>query len=131
METLGHAPHTLLHHTFPFIMLDEVSEIRPGMSGKGKKLLSFDESMNRRETFPQCLLIEAAAQLSGIVSGREAGGFLAGLKDMRFLKDVRAGDTVEFYSSMRSVFGGIYGFGVTAVSGGEPVMKGELYLAMA
>lgn len=124
-------PYQVLHHAFPFIMLDAVYEVEPGTSGKGRKNITSDEFLVRDAHYPACLLIEAAAQLSGIVSGREQGGFLAGMKNIVFRKLVSAGDMVEFRSIQNGTFGGLYSFQVQAFCGGEPVMEGELYLALA
>ncbi|MEE9523629.1 MAG: hypothetical protein V3V59_02645 [Thermodesulfovibrionales bacterium] len=124
-------PYTLLPHKFPFVMIDSVYDIDPGKSGKGKKLIPVDDSLGRGEVFPQVFLLEAAAQLSGIVSGREEGGFLAAVRDITFERKVVPGDAVEFQSETKGVFGGLYGFHVNAQCEGELVMKGDIYLALA
>ena len=123
--------YTLLPHTFPFILIDSVYDIDPGKSGKGKKLIPVDDSLGRGEVFPQVFLLEAAAQLSGIVSGREEGGFLAAVRDITFERKVVPEDAVEFQSETKGVFGGLYGFHVNAQCEGELVMKGDIYLALA
>jgi 3-hydroxyacyl-[acyl-carrier-protein] dehydratase len=124
-------PHAILGHAFPFVMLDRVYEIESGRSGKGQKMISCDDFLARDETYPRCLLVEVAAQLSGIVSGKEQGGMLAGLKDIFFLHDVFPGDVVEFRASVKGSFGGLYSFSVEASRGGDKVMVGEIYLAVA
>jgi 3-hydroxyacyl-[acyl-carrier-protein] dehydratase len=124
-------PYSLLPHTFPFIMIDEVFDIDEGKSGKGKKLIPVDDSLGRGAVFPQVFLVEAAAQLSGIVSGREEGGFLAAIRDVTFERKVVPGDSVEFRSETKGVFRGLYGFHVSAQCDGELVMKGDIYLALA
>lgn len=124
-------PYQVLHHAFPFIMLDAVYDVDPGTRGKGRKTIAADEFLVRNAYYPACLILEAAAQLSGIVSGREQGGFLAGMKDIVFRKQVSAGDMVEFRSIQNGTFGGLYSFTVQAFCGSELVMEGELYLALA
>lgn len=130
--TLSHnKPYELLPHTFPFVFIDEVTDIDPGKSGKGKKLITVDDSLGRGDVFAQVFLIEAAAQLSGIVSGRKEGGYLAAVRSITFGKKVVPGDVVEFNSETKGVFGGLYGFHVAAQCEDDLVMKGEIYLALA
>jgi len=131
MSTGDHTTYSLLPHEFPFIMIDEVYDIEVGKKGKGKKLIPVDDSLGRGDVFPNVLLIETAAQLSGIVSGRKQGGFFAGLRNISFHKGVRAGDTVHISSEMKGAFGGLYSFNVTASCEGEAVLEGELFLALA
>lgn len=130
--TLSHSkPYDILPHTFPFVYIDEVIDIVAGKSGKGKKSIPVDDSLGRGEVFPQVFLIEAAAQLSGIVSGREEGGYLAAVRDITFERRVIPGDVIEFSSETKGVFGGLYGFHISAQCNGDLVMKGDIYLALA
>ncbi len=131
MSLKNNRPYTILPHTFPFVLIDEVFDIDAGKSGKGKKLIPVDDSLGRGEMFPQVFLVEAAAQLSGIVSGREEGGFLAAVRDITFERKVVPGDAVEFSTETKGVFGGLYGFQVHAQCEGDLVMKGDIYLALA
>ncbi|GBD99954.1 3-hydroxyacyl-[acyl-carrier-protein] dehydratase FabZ [bacterium BMS3Abin07] len=124
-------PYNILPHSFPFVMLDKVLDVEKGRRGKGEKLVTCDDYPGRGDMFPQVLLLEASAQLSGIVSGREEGGYLAGMKNIHFEKNVMPGDVVEFESVMQGVFGGMYIFRVSARVGNETVMKGDIYLALA
>lgn len=124
-------PYTILQHAFPFVMLDRVYDLEFGVRGKGFKRITPDEFLCRIDTFPRTFILEAAAQLSGIVSGREEGGVFAGMKDISFTRDVRAGDTLELSSVVKGTFGGLYSFSVNAVCEGETVMEGEIYLALA
>jgi 3-hydroxyacyl-[acyl-carrier-protein] dehydratase len=131
MSLKNDKPYALLPHAFPFVLIDEVFDIDAGKSGKGKKLIPVDDSLGRGDVFPQAFLIEAAAQLSGIVSGREEGGYLAAVRGITFEKEVVPGDVVEFSSGTKGVFGGLYGFHVSAQCEGDLVMKGDIYLALA
>jgi len=124
-------PHFLLPHAFPFVMLDEVCGIERGRMGMGRKLIPSDDALGRGAVFPAVFLLEAAAQLSGMVSGREEGGFFAGIKDVSFSRQVVPGDVVEIESVMKGAFGGLFSFIVTARCDGELVMEGEIYLALA
>lgn len=124
-------PYTILQHAFPFVMLDKVFDVELGARGKGLKRITPDEFLCRADIFPQCFIVEAAAQLSGIVSGKEEGGVFAGMKDISFGKNVRAGDTLELSSVVKGAFGRLYSFSVNAVCDGEMVMEGEIYLALA
>lgn len=131
MSLNNYRPYTMIPHAFPFVMIDLVFDIEEGKSGKGRKLIPFDDSIGRGDMFPQVFLLEAAAQLSGIVSGRKEGGFLAALRDITFERNVVPGDVVEFLSETKGVFGGLYGFHVNVQCDGEVVMKGDIYLALA
>jgi len=65
-------PAAYLPHRFPFLMLDRVLELKPGVSARARYRTS-----GSLQVFPQVLLVEAVAQLSGIaaVERQGEGGF--------------------------------------------------------
>lgn len=123
--------YALLPHEFPCVMIDKVYDVEIGKRGRGIKLIPGDDVLGRGKVFPSVFLIETAAQLSGIISGREKGGVIAGLRNMSFGQEVYAGDAVQVSSAMNGAFGGVYSFSVMAVCRNETVMEGEIFLALA
>jgi 3-hydroxyacyl-[acyl-carrier-protein] dehydratase len=102
-------------HRYPFIMLDRVLDAEPGKSIVGIKNISINEPIFQghfpnKAIFPGVLIVEAMAQLSGVLAYLTAGVepdaatqelyFFAGIDKVRFKKMVVPGDqlklTIEF-----------------------------------
>jgi len=63
----------ILPHRYPFVMVDRVTEIVPGKSIRGHKMVSYNEPWCQghfpgRPIFPGVLIIEALAQIGGILA---------------------------------------------------------------
>ena len=86
-------------HRYPFIAVDRVQDVTPGIRAVGVKLISGDGPFSS-QGYPQFFLVEAMAQLGAIASaGRAAGGgpapgLLAAVSGVRFGVRPAAGDTV-------------------------------------
>ena len=99
------APADLLPHRPPFLFVDKVTALEPGVSASGCWRLTGDEAFFAghfpgRPTLPGVLMVEAIAQLGAIAvlaDSRFAGKLplFGGLDRARFRRQVSPGDTLE------------------------------------
>ena len=98
-------PEDVLPHRAPFLFVDEVTSLVPGISATGTWHLSGDEfffagHFPGRPTLPGVLMCEAIAQVGAIAvlaDPRFAGKLplFGGLDSARFRRQVGPGDTLE------------------------------------
>ena len=98
-------PASVLPHRPPFLFVDEVVALEPGVSGTGLWHLKGDEwffpgHFPGRPTLPGVLMCEAIAQMGAIAvlaDGTFAGKIplFGGLDGARFRRQVGPGDTLE------------------------------------
>ena len=95
-------PTAYLPHRFPFLMLDRVLGQQPGVSATARY-----RTCGSLQAFPQILLVEVVAQLSGIaaVERQGEGGFLASVDQARFGRAPRLGETLEVSARIIKSFG--------------------------
>ncbi|MGM0952164.1 MAG: 3-hydroxyacyl-ACP dehydratase FabZ [Pseudomonadota bacterium] len=131
-----------LPHRYPFLLVDRVTEVESGVSIKGYKNISFNEPFftghfPENPIMPGVLLIEAMAQLSGILGfvtmGRKPSDgviqYLAGSSKVRFKRPVVPGDRLEMESEFVSAKRGIWRFSCRALVNGEVVCVAEILTA--
>ena len=113
----------LLPHESPMLMVDRILEVEPGKSILGYKNISINEQLfvghfPRAPIFPGVLIIEAMAQISGIlgfVTTQQSSddGMLylfAGIDKVRFKRPVVPGDRLMLTSEVLSVKRNIWRF---------------------
>lgn len=132
----------LLPHRYPFLLVDRVVALDPGVSIHAVKNVTFNEPQfqghfPRSPIMPGVMLVEAAAQAAGLLAlaaHPEAGGevfFLTGLDGFRFRKPVVPGDVVHIHVEKSAAKRGVWKFAVRCEVDGKRVVEGELTAAMA
>lgn len=127
----------LLPHRFPFVMVDRVVELEPGVRAVAIKCVAANEPwftghFPQRPIMPGVLISEAFAQVAAIVAlsqhsdhaGREV--YLLGLDKMRFRKMVTPGDVLRIEVTHEEVRRRIWTFKCVATVDGVKVANGSL-----
>jgi len=132
----------LLPHRFPFLMIDRVESVDPGVSATAIKCVSVNEPQFQGHfpaapIMPGVLICEAFAQTAGVVAlsahtdlaGKNV--YLLGLDKVRFRKPVRPGDRLEIRAEKESEVRGIWKFRVVATVEGVKVADGGVMATVA
>ena len=132
---------TIIPHREPFLLLDEVVVLEPGVRVVARKLVRDDEwylagHFPGRPIMPGVLMVEALAQAGAVavLSEPENQGKLAlfaGIDDLRFKRIVRPGDELELTCELEKVRGPIGRGRATATVAGELAVRGTLTFAVA
>lgn len=96
----------ILPHQYPFLLVDKLLEVKPGEYAVGIKNVSHNEPFFQghfpgNQIFPGALLIEALAQMTGIMyayseeeNAKAKIGYLAGVNKIRLYKIIKPGDQI-------------------------------------
>lgn len=97
-------PAHYLPHRYPFLALDRVVELEPGIQATARTAVSDDAP------FSQILLVECVAQLAGILTIREKGegGFLAAIDRAEFSGCPVPGDLLAVSARVVKAFGRLF-----------------------
>jgi 3-hydroxyacyl-[acyl-carrier-protein] dehydratase len=108
----------ILPHRYPFLLVDRVVELEPGVRAVALKAVTANEPQFTghfpgRPIMPGVLMVEALAQTAGIAvvtlpDYRGKLGLFAGIDDCRFKRMVVPGDTLRLEATvekLRGVFG--------------------------
>lgn len=130
----------ILPHREPFLMVDRVDELEPGVRAKGVKAVSANEwffqgHFAEVKVMPGVLIVEALAQTGGIalltldgMRGRLA--FLGKITNARFYAPVVPGDLLELETRIDALNGAVgMGTGIATV-GGRKVATCSLVFAL-
>ena len=126
----------ILPHRYPFLLIDRILELEPGKSARGLKNVSINEPFFAghfpgHPIMPGVLIIEAMAQVGGVLAFKSAGVankavYFMGIDNARFRKPVVPGDTVEFVLTVTKCRGVIWVFKGEAFVAGQLVAEAEL-----
>lgn len=107
-------------------MLDRVLELDPGVWAIARSTVSASPA------FPQILLIEAVAQLAGIVTIQqdEEGGFLAAIDRAEFSGLATVGDVLTVTARVLKAFGRLFMVEGEVSCGEESLLKVQLTLGV-
>jgi 3-hydroxyacyl-[acyl-carrier-protein] dehydratase len=134
-------PSDILPHRPPFLFVDEVDEVVPGQSARGRWHLTGDEAFFAghfpgRPTLPGVLMVEALAQLGAIAlltDERYAGRLplFGGIDKARFRAQVVPGDTLELETRMDKLSAAAGKGSGTATVGGKVACEVSMLFVIA
>ncbi len=126
----------MLPHRYPFIMIDRVKDIVPGVSGTGVKNITINEPFFQghfpeNPVMPGVLQIEAMAQTAGIVvlmmlpeeERYNQMVYFMTLDDAKFRKPVVPGDVLEMKVTKEQVVRNVFKFRGQAYVDGKLVSQ--------
>ena len=130
----------LLPHGVEFRFLDRLTELDPGQSGKGEYRVCGDEPFLRGHfpgdpLMPGVLLVEAVAQLAGVVAQSDPviaplpGLKLTALRNVKILGTAKPGGTIELEARVTGRLGNLVQAQTTAIVEGNVVLLAELTLS--
>ena len=130
----------IIPHRDPFLLLDEVTVIEPGVRVVATKRVREDEwylagHFPGRPIMPGVLMVEALAQAGAVaVLSQEANrgklALFAGIDDVRFKRLVEPGDELELTCELERLRGPIGRGKATATVDGELAVRGTLTFAL-
>ena len=135
-------PLELLPHGPEFRFVDRVVKMDPGKSGSGEYLVRGDEPFLRghfpgQPLFPGVLLLEAVAQLAGIVAQCDPTMpplprlRLTGLRAVKILDTAKPGELIQLEARISGRLASLVHAEATASLAGRLLLKAELVLGAA
>jgi len=134
-----------LPHRYPFLLVDRVTELKPGEYLEAIKNVSINEPFFQghfpvRPVMPGVLILEALAQATGLLAFKteEARGenqdkdqlyLFVGIDEARFRRQVEPGDQMHLRVDLLRVMRGIWRFKAEARVDGEVVASATLMCA--
>ena len=140
--TLGPAQiRELIPHRYPFLLVDKIEEIEPGVRAVGLKNVTQNEPFFQGHfpdypVMPGVLIIEAMAQVGavGVMAGgehRDRLALFAGIDGVRFRRQVLPGDVLRMEVEITRLKGMVGRGKGRATVDGERVCEAELMFAFA
>jgi 3-hydroxyacyl-[acyl-carrier-protein] dehydratase len=130
----------LLPHGAEFRFLDRLVRLNPGQSGEGEYKIRGDEFFLRghfpgEPIFPGVLLVEAAAQLAGVVAQSDPNIpplknlKLTAMRNVKILGAAKPGEIILLEAKITGRLGGLIQTQATAIVNGQAVLQAELVLS--
>jgi 3-hydroxyacyl-[acyl-carrier-protein] dehydratase len=130
----------ILPHREPFLLIDEVLEVTPGVGAVARKTVRADEwylsgHFPGRPVMPGVLIVEAMAQTGAVAvlcsdENRGRLALFAGIDGVRFKRIVEPGDELELTCELERVRGPIGKGRAEARVGGDLAARGTLTFAV-
>lgn len=121
--------HELLPHRFPFILIDKIINIEKGKRVEAVRQITLNDPLCLKNgKLKEIFIVEALAQLSGIIIGKKGQGLLAGIKDFNFYGKATAGDLLYLKSSFESSFNNLFIFQCSASTKEDKIAEGKIIL---
>jgi 3-hydroxyacyl-[acyl-carrier-protein] dehydratase len=130
----------IIPHRYPFLLVDRILELEPGVRAVGEKLVTINEPFFQGHfpgypLMPGVLQIEALAQTGAVAAlslpeNQGKLGIFAGIDNVRFKRPVTPGDTLRLevrLDKMRRNIGRATGIATVA---GLTVCEGQLLFAI-
>jgi 3-hydroxyacyl-[acyl-carrier-protein] dehydratase len=131
----------LIPHRYPFLLVDRIEEIEPGVRAVGLKNVTQNEPFFQGHfpdypVMPGVLIIEAMAQVGavGVMAGgehRDRLALFAGIDGVRFRRQVLPGDVLRMEVEITRLKGTVGRGTGRATVDGERVCEAELMFAFA
>lgn len=140
MELNSNQIQEIIPHRYPFLLVDKITELEPGVKAKGIKCVTANEMhfmghFPEHHVMPGVLIIEALAQVGAVtILSVEANkgkiAFFGGIKEARFKQQVLPGDVLEMEVEMIKVRGPVGVGSAVARVNGKVACKAELTFAI-
>ena len=132
-----------LPHRYPFLLVDRMLEIEPGVRARGLKNVTMNEPFfpghfPHHPVMPGVLIIEAMAQAAALLSFKSTGVkpddnsvvYFAGIDKVRFKRPVVPGDQLIFDVEITHAKRNIYKYKARASVDGELAAEADLMCAI-
>lgn len=125
---------TLLPHRYPFLMVDRIIDVEPGIKIIGIKNVSINEPFFQghfpgNPIMPGVLIVEAMAQIAGILAFRSGAKgdavYFMSIESAKFRKPVVPGDQLKFIVNKTRERGNVWRFSGSAVVDEKIVAEAE------
>jgi 3-hydroxyacyl-[acyl-carrier-protein] dehydratase len=124
----------LLPHRYPFLLVDRIADLQPGVSATGVKNVTINEPFFQghfpgQPIMPGVLIIEAMAQVAGVMAFRSGVEgkvvYFMSIDNAKFRRPVVPGDQVIMDIKVLKQRGNVWRFSGTATVDGKLVSEAE------